>query len=1252
MLGSWTRKGGVYPLSLLLVACLAVLPSVWAQFHVGLLFPLTNHGSGGQRAAAAITAINHINSGSDPLGILTGVTLRAEAKISYDLEDTEGAQGKGMNAALSLVQNRGAKGLIGAASSAVSASISYLASALKIPQISYSSTSASLSNKNEFPYFLRTVPPDSLQAEGLIAFIKHMGWKKTSVLGENSIYGQGLVNEVMASAAARGIGIAYSGVFDANNIHAALEGCRTAGSRIIILAAQGANVQIAYTAIKTLHMKAPEFQWLGSDGVMQSVAGYSHDVRTAVPGTVGIVPDAGEDGSKYQKFLQLWQQLKADDFPMIQSKNVRRVADSDFASPPNAYSPFAYDAVYVYALAINKMLEDGKAVTDGAEILSYLKNIRFDGLTGPVSFNANGDRLANYRLVNFDKDAQVQRVATYSPTSGVTITAPIHWATLNNTVPEESQCPRGYYVVTGNCIACPAGSYSLTSNSANCTMCPPGTFADNPGTAECIRCPLGTFQDREGQSQCERCGLDQFGDQVGAPVCSSCPEGSQAFPGATNKTDCVCKFGYFALSSNFTKCETCPFGAKCPGGLELVTEPGYFQSAEKPEAFNDCEPPEACLGGTPQKCANGYLGANCGDCDIENFYYRLGPACEECGGPGAYGTLFAALCIIPIFFVFFLLWASAAGFNNSSLNVLLDFFQVLAVLGGFRLSWPNSIKTILVLSSVSNFNIDLFRIECNVVVMHHYTRWIIWMFLPFLLGIFMIAIYAAGKLIRSTPWFKQLYRPSSFWIIQFLSLDRHDLHKVWGGAIVRMMVIAYVMVLERVFSHFTCTQQNDKTWVMEGNRSLTCYDRQWKIMLVPGLLCILLYCAILPGYFFYKLKINRMHPSRDFSIVFRALYDDYHKRFWWWEIVIMVRIMLVLFTAGAFTSTSLQTSALLFIQFGFVMICVYTRPYVVRRVNTIQVTAECCLFATLMAGLMWTKGEHDGSTKVLIEVIMIIFICGVLLVTVPSVFKEMVAFHKSKQLDPIFEFDTATRKYHIHWNPESAAHQFARKTQRRRSQSQGDWDSDSDDEITGDHSGSPYTVHRRSSASTWAGGAKDVELDVGAVPSPGGSVEGRGGAGRRGRDPVHRLRTSSTATGSHSNEDDASSYWDEDRDRYFYYPRTSSYTDEDNGKSPVTRGVGGGDDDVSASSDTARGRRKSRRVSWHDGHDSSDLGAGPTAGRPGPGSGVTPVSAMSSSDVETPSRREGGSSTPLDTTSDTADAARTYSFKFGDSDHV
>ncbi|XP_063694125.1 plasminogen-like, partial [Bolinopsis microptera] len=59
---------------------------------------------------------------------------------------------------------------------------------------------------------------------------------------------------------------------------------------------------------------------------------------------------------------------------------------------------------------------------------------------------------------------------------------------------EEQQCPRGTYLVFGECHLCPKGSYQPGNGGrSHCIRCPRGTYASVRGSFECTPCPDNHF---------------------------------------------------------------------------------------------------------------------------------------------------------------------------------------------------------------------------------------------------------------------------------------------------------------------------------------------------------------------------------------------------------------------------------------------------------------------------------------------------------------------------------------------------------------------------------------------------------------------------------------------------------------------------------------------------------------------------------------------------------------------------------------
>ncbi|NWX31068.1 GRM6 protein, partial [Agelaius phoeniceus] len=80
-----------------------------------------------------------------------------------------------------------------------------------IPQISYASTAPELSDPGRYEFFSRVVPPDSYQAQAMVAVVRALGWSYVSTLASEGNYGEsGVEAFVQSSREAGGLCIAQS----------------------------------------------------------------------------------------------------------------------------------------------------------------------------------------------------------------------------------------------------------------------------------------------------------------------------------------------------------------------------------------------------------------------------------------------------------------------------------------------------------------------------------------------------------------------------------------------------------------------------------------------------------------------------------------------------------------------------------------------------------------------------------------------------------------------------------------------------------------------------------------------------------------------------------------------------------------------------------------------------------------------------------------------------------------------------------
>uniref|UniRef100_A0A803SN27 G-protein coupled receptors family 3 profile domain-containing protein n=1 Tax=Anolis carolinensis TaxID=28377 RepID=A0A803SN27_ANOCA len=143
---------------------------------------------------AMIHAINDINKRDD---ILPNITL------GYQIYDTCYTMSKTVENSLAFLtgQNettpvfRCSSGaplaaVVGAGGSTLSIASSRILGLYYFPQIGYASSSLLLSDKYQFPTYLRTIPSDQVQSEGMADLVHHFGWKWIGTIAADDDYGK------------------------------------------------------------------------------------------------------------------------------------------------------------------------------------------------------------------------------------------------------------------------------------------------------------------------------------------------------------------------------------------------------------------------------------------------------------------------------------------------------------------------------------------------------------------------------------------------------------------------------------------------------------------------------------------------------------------------------------------------------------------------------------------------------------------------------------------------------------------------------------------------------------------------------------------------------------------------------------------------------------------------------------------------------------------------------------------------------
>ncbi|CAJ1351858.1 unnamed protein product [Effrenium voratum] len=184
-----------------------------------------------------------------------------------------------------------------------------------------------------------------------------------------------------------------------------------------------------------------------------------------------------------------------------------------------------------------------------------------------------------------------------------------YWKPYPPTSPVSScqPCPAGWYctgIVYGNFsdypvnlnrrTPCPPGTFrNVTSgvNLSDCEFCSPGYFSEVEASTACVACPAGTYSITAGSSKvwdCVECPAGHFClEATGRPT--PCAAGSYvSFPGMTNESDCHnCTEGHYCQIGTVWPLE-CPKGSY--GNTTGLRGNGSYPGTFLPDAWTDITP--------------------------------------------------------------------------------------------------------------------------------------------------------------------------------------------------------------------------------------------------------------------------------------------------------------------------------------------------------------------------------------------------------------------------------------------------------------------------------------------------------------------------------------------------------------------------------------------------------------------------------------------------------------------------------------
>nr|XP_020443809.1 extracellular calcium-sensing receptor-like [Monopterus albus] len=324
--------------------------------------------------------------------------------------------------------------VVGESGSTPSISISHIIGSFNIPLVSHFATCACLSDKRQYPSFFRTIPSDRFQAAALAKLVKHFGWTWIGAVRSDSDYGNNGMASFLDAVHKEGICVEYSESFHRTHprsrIQRVADVIRRSTAMVVVAFATSGDMRLLLEELS--REPSPPRQWIGSEAWVThpemlrftfctGAMGFAIE-KSVIPGLRDFLLDLSPTKVAASPVLtEFWEDAFNCRLEQSAATN-RRMCDGseDIQKLQNPYTDtsqlrttnMVYKAVYAIAHAIhNTVCQETNSTTqcdkltriEPKQVVTQLKKVNFSQNGYHVSFDANGDPVATYELVNWQK---------------------------------------------------------------------------------------------------------------------------------------------------------------------------------------------------------------------------------------------------------------------------------------------------------------------------------------------------------------------------------------------------------------------------------------------------------------------------------------------------------------------------------------------------------------------------------------------------------------------------------------------------------------------------------------------------------------------------------------------------------------------------------------------------------------------------------------------------------------------------------
>lgn len=334
-------------------------------------------------------------------------------------------------------------GLIGPARSDSSLLVGRIASAMKLPQLSYYSTTTELNDPTVYPYFGRTMPTDEALTRAMCALWKSLGYSVAGILYPiNEVYGESFNLQLRGSCSELGVGVISMPFVSGTEAGVSLAVNAIADLKMnvgVIAVSSTLDVQLLMPMFLKTGLLGTGTAWGITDSItVDDLVALPLEVRAAIDGLLFYATAGGAESiPQFLHFAALrWPTFNASRFNaewpapfhipenFFTTFNARSGAESALG-----LGAFEYDAVAAFGLLVCEVAPQGPLPANYTQALwSHLTSgFAFDGLSGRIRFDTMGNRDPTSTVVRLGNIVTSQQGRRLSEASTVTLDTKAMW---------------------------------------------------------------------------------------------------------------------------------------------------------------------------------------------------------------------------------------------------------------------------------------------------------------------------------------------------------------------------------------------------------------------------------------------------------------------------------------------------------------------------------------------------------------------------------------------------------------------------------------------------------------------------------------------------------------------------------------------------------------------------------------------------------------------------------------------------------